>query len=106
MKKLLIVALACCPAVVTLACASAGKQTHQEVHDAKSVRLHVFGLMCRASCGARATAAIESVSGAKVVEIGEIDMPTRSAWFRIEGSADTKAMIAALEEASYSAKVE
>jgi hypothetical protein len=104
MKKLLLIALACSPVVATFACRSA--ETKQELRDASAVKLHVFGIMCRTSCGARATSAIETVKGAKVAEIGEIDMPTRSAWFKVEGSSDTPAMIAALEEAGYSAKLE
>ena len=104
MKKFSIVALSLLPLVGSLACK--GAEVRTEVRDAATVRLRVFGLMCKESCGARATEAIERVDGAKVVDIGEIDAPTRSASFRIEGSADAQAMIDALDEAGYGAKVE
>lgn len=104
MNKLSIVLLTALSFSGSFACK--GVAVHTEVRDAATVRLRVFGLMCKENCGARATAAIERVDGAKVVDIGEIDAPTRSASFRIEGSADAQAMVDALDEAGYSAKVE
>lgn len=103
-NKLSILLLAALPLSGSLACR--GVEVRNEVREVASVRLRVFGLMCKENCGARATAAIERVNGAKVVDIGDIDAPTRSAAFRIEGSADSQAMLSALEEAGYGAKVE